>query len=116
MAEASQVTISGTGKTLLCSVPDKVTGLVLVHVPASATINLTFVGRPKTTGANALTASDDVVLSYYTPASDTLAATAISNAGTVPVQVHVKANGNDVYANVASITGTVVLTVQPLKS
>lgn len=107
---AHTVKIQGTGKTLLTDASTSKIGRVLVHVPASATINLTFSGRPE----SALTASDDVTLSYYTPASDTLAATAISNAGTVPVQVTVKADGNLVYANVASVTGTPTLTVVPL--
>lgn len=109
---AHQVKITGTGKVLLSDVSQAEVGRLLVHIPASSTISMTFVGRPATSAPNtALTASDDVTLSYYTPASDALAATAY---GTSPGQVCVKADGNLVYANVASVTGTVVLTIVPL--
>lgn len=108
---ATTVKILATGKTLLTDASSSKIGRVVVHVPKGATINTTFVGRPN---SDALTADDDVTLSYYTPASDTLAATAISNAGTVPVQVAVKADGNLVYANVASGTFPVTLVVVPL--
>lgn len=111
---AHKVKITAAGKVLLTDVSSRAIGRVLVHVPASSTISMTFVGRPlEATGApNALAAADDVTLGYYTPTSDSLASAAW---GTSPGQVSVKSDGNAVYANVASVTGTVVVTVVPLE-
>lgn len=112
MAAARQVTISGTGKTLLGGVGTESRGLLLVHIPSGATITTTFVGRPAhPPKGTALTASDDVTLGYYTPATDTIASTGFS---TSPGQVLVKCDGNLVYASVSAVTGSVVLTVVPL--
>jgi hypothetical protein len=104
---ATRIKISGPGKVLLTDVNSDTVGRLVVHIPASATINMTFVGRPLDPD---LTASDDVSLGYYTPISDTIATAAVT-AG----QVHVKADGNLVFANVASVTGTVWLTCVPIR-
>lgn len=110
---ARQVTISATGKTLLGGSGDEAVGRLLVHIPSGATISMTFVGRPAhPPKGTALSASDDVTLGYYTTTDDTLASAAYS---TSPGQVSVKCDGNLVYANVASVTGSVVLTVVPLQ-
>lgn len=111
------VKITTTGKVRLTDASGGAVGRVLVHIRAADTINMTFVGRPRCVndaGTEQLAAADDVTLGYYTPESDSLATTAISNAGTVPVQVSVKADGNIVYANVASVTGTAIVWVVPL--
>lgn len=113
MAAASRVTISGTGKVLLSDVSADKVGRLLVHIPASATISMTFVGRPRDVnraGTENLSASDDVSLGYYTPISDTIASGAV-----ISGQVHVKADGNLVYANVASGTFPVTVTILPLE-
>lgn len=103
---AQIVKVTGTGKVLLSDVSDSRIGRLSVTIPAGTTISTTFVGRPN---HSALVAADDVTLSYYTPASDALAAVAVT-AG----QVHVKADGNLVYANVASGTFPLTLVVVPL--
>jgi hypothetical protein len=100
------IKISATGKTALTTVSESNVGRLAVQIPAAVTINMTFAGR----GRHAdMTASDDVTLSYYTPASDTLAATAITGG-----VVYVKADGLHVFANVASVTGTPTIYVCPL--
>lgn len=97
------VNITATGKTLLHSSDEPRLGRLLVHYPAGVTIENTFVGHPSDYAAF-LDADDDVTLSYYTPNSDALAATAITMSGGASQQVHVKADGNDVFASVASLS------------
>jgi hypothetical protein len=109
---AIQVKIDATGKVALTDTFADSVGRLVVHIPADATISVSFVGRPRHDPGHPdqLTASDDVTLGYYTPISDTLATAAVSSG-----QVHVKADGNLVYANVASVTGTVYLTCVPIR-
>src|SRR5689334_13713267 len=63
------------------------------------TVSITFVGRLTTTPV--LTNSDNQALSYTTPASNTLAATAVTAAGIF----YFTLNGVDLYANVTVTAG-----------
>lgn len=101
MALTTRVSVAATASNvLLCAASNHRPTVVAVQISGTLTsVSITFVGR-LTTNKN-LTNSDNQALSYTTPASNTLAATAVTAAGIF----YFTLNGVDLYANVTVTTG-----------
>jgi hypothetical protein len=107
---AQRISITATGKQVLGNASRDRVGRLAVQITGTWVGSITFVGR--IADGSALAAADDVAVSYYTPASDTLSATAITANGVY----YPKSDGLLVSANVGTLTsGTIVVDVIPLE-
>ena len=105
--KTGRLSITGTGQFDISDVVKGTVGRLAVQISGSATYSLTFEGRVNTGN---LTASDNVTISYTTPSSSTLAATAITSNGIYyPI-----GDGLVVGGNLSANNGTVVLDVLAL--